>query len=179
MDIDPSSSSLSITGKLHHLRLRSHKSAASLRPLMLSVPLRRQASQNSISTSARRASKYISDEDMHICTSTEDEDSDLESPSIPSVPSSATFFRNIRMKQTLRNAQDEENMSPSTGRHIHSGASFTQPKRLMNTLQSSNHSSPAPVVVIDSCETSGTIDLHHSKRVKRSRSRHGLAPPAF
>ncbi|KIM27501.1 hypothetical protein M408DRAFT_165722 [Serendipita vermifera MAFF 305830] len=177
MDIDSSSPSQSISKKLGHLRLRpsmplrAHKSAASLRPMMAPPPLRRQVSQNSISTSSTKTSRYVSDEDMHICTSTEEDESEVEGTTNQSIPS-AMFFRNIRTQQVLWRSGNDENMPPSTNHPVHYAPALES-----NWLQPSNRPSTLPVVIVDNCRAPAIVDHHPAKRVKLSRR--SLVPPTF
>jgi len=184
MDLVRSSSSRSITGKLNNMRIYlgvsyltqknvvTHESAESLN---CSRP---QASPKTAPVSGKRVSMYISDEDLHIYTSTEEDDSDLEAPVIRSIPSSAsaTFFRKIRIQEMIRNAQIDENMSTSARQVLNQKEPSGPPKKPINLLRPSNHCIPPPIVVIDRCEASD-LTCHKTKRVRLSRR--GFTSPTY
>jgi hypothetical protein len=184
MDLIRSSSSRSITGKLNDMKIYlgvsyltrkkvlTRKSAESLnRP-------RPQVSPKVAPVNDRRTSMYISDEDMHLCTSTEEDESDVESPVIRSLPSSAsaTFFRKIRLQEILRNSHNDENMPASALQVPKKSPLSGPPKQPMSMLQSSNYCIPPSIVIIDRCEVPD-LTTRRTKRVKLSR--HGLTPPAY
>jgi hypothetical protein len=182
MNLVRSSSSRSITGKLNDMKIYlgvscfTQKNMVTRRSAESLNRSRPQASPKTALTSGRRTSVYISDEDMHLCTSTEDDDSDLEAPVIRSIPSSAsaTFFRKIRIQEMLRTAQNNENMFPSA-RHVPNQSEPSgPPKKPINLLQTSNYCIPPPIVIIDKCEASDLTTCHKTKRVRLSR--HGLTP---
>jgi methenyltetrahydromethanopterin cyclohydrolase len=181
MDLVRSSSSRSITGKLNDMRIYLGVSYLTQKNVVMHTSAeslncsRPQASPKTAPIGEKRVSVYISDEDMHLCTSTEEDDSDAEAPVIRSIPSSAsaTFFRKIRIQEMLRNAQVDENMFPPARQVLNPSE---PPKRQINLLQPSNHCIPPPIVIIDRCEASD-LTRHKTKRVRLSRR--GLTAPTY
>jgi len=106
--------------RLHLPLLHLMQKTSLLRRSAESLNRRRpQASPNFASLNTRRLSQYISDEEMHWTTSTEEDDSDAEDSLTRSIPSSAAFFRTIRFNEVTRHAQVNKDPSSSTLRVLH------------------------------------------------------------
>ena len=124
--------------------------------MMAACRPRRQPSPSSM----RRGSKYVSDEEMHIATTTEEEDSEMETQVVNRSMTSTRSFR-ANLNQQSQNFAGGSN--PSWFTRIAPRSSRKRTSVLQShILQPVNQNLSPPVVVISKCEAyPGLVGPNH------------------
>jgi hypothetical protein len=164
MDIDTSSSLRSIAMSLDSVKLESPPlppKGSWGRSMMPAYRPHRQPSPGSM----RRNSKYISDEEMHIATTTEEEDSEMETQVVNRSMTSTRSFR-ASLHQNFAGGSNPSWFARIAPRSSSKRTSVLQP----HILQSVNQNLAPPVVVISKCEAYPRLaGPHHYKHTGSQR----------